>query len=195
MNKPEMSNDELAKQLANRPAPSVTKILIESKIKNIEYLQKGVHTICYLTLENGFIVTGQSACADPKNYDQKIGEKIAYETAFREIWPLEGYLLRQSLFETDNLIAPDKSGAPSGKPNMFFVESANIAAIGYNAPRAEIWITFKSEKGAAGVTWKYKNIGEGIFKEFMKSSSKGKFFASMIKPNFEAEEVDLAKAA
>jgi len=99
-NKPEMTNEQRDEMLASRPHPSVTGDLIESKIKEIEYVIHGVHTICYLTLENGFIVTGQSACADPRNYNEVLGKKIAYDNAFREVWPLEGYLLKERLSST-----------------------------------------------------------------------------------------------
>lgn len=56
-------------------------------------------TICILVLENGFTVMGSSACASPENYDEEIGRKIAKENAQSEIWKLEGYLLKQKLFE------------------------------------------------------------------------------------------------
>ena len=55
--------------------------------------------LCVLTLQNGFTVTGESACASPKNYRQDIGEKFAFENAREKVWLLEGYLLRQRMFE------------------------------------------------------------------------------------------------
>lgn len=56
-------------------------------------------TICVLVLANGFTVTGESACASPENFDAAIGRKIARGHAVDKIWLLEGYLLKQSLFE------------------------------------------------------------------------------------------------
>jgi hypothetical protein len=56
-------------------------------------------TICVLTLENGFNVLGQSAPADPVNFDEETGAKIAFTKAKEKIWELEGYLLKQRLFE------------------------------------------------------------------------------------------------
>ena len=56
-------------------------------------------TVCVLTLVNGFVVTGTSACAEPKNFNQAEGEKFAFEKACDEVWKLEGYLLRQRLHE------------------------------------------------------------------------------------------------
>lgn len=54
-------------------------------------------TICVIELINGFVVTGESACVDPANYDRLIGEKIAYEQALDKIWPLMGYELKTKL--------------------------------------------------------------------------------------------------
>lgn len=58
-----------------------------------------VLTFCVLVLRNGFTVTGESACASPENFDPEIGRKIARENAVNKIWLLEGYLLKQKLFE------------------------------------------------------------------------------------------------
>lgn len=56
-------------------------------------------TVCALTLRNGFIVTGESAAASPENFDEELGREISRKNAREKIWPLEGYRLRQSLFE------------------------------------------------------------------------------------------------
>jgi hypothetical protein len=54
-------------------------------------------TFCVITLNNGFTVTGESACASPENFNAEIGRKIAFENARSKIWPLEGYVLRNKL--------------------------------------------------------------------------------------------------
>jgi len=54
-------------------------------------------TLCVLVLKNGYVVTGESACASPANYDAAIGHKIARDNARNKIWALEGYLLRSKL--------------------------------------------------------------------------------------------------
>ena len=56
-------------------------------------------TFCVLVLENGFTVTGESACASPENFDAEIGRKIAFENAREKIWLLEGYLLKEKLYQ------------------------------------------------------------------------------------------------
>jgi hypothetical protein len=74
---------------------------IKAKIKGETYLvlPDGRSTLCILDLENGFSVKGISACVDPAEFDLSLGRKYAFEEAFQKIWPLEGYLLAQKLFE------------------------------------------------------------------------------------------------
>lgn len=51
-----------------------------------------------LTTKNGFAVTGRpSASVSPENDNQEIGEKVAYDNAFNELWPLMGYELKSKL--------------------------------------------------------------------------------------------------
>lgn len=54
-------------------------------------------TFCVLELNNGFTVTGESACASPENFDAEIGRKIARANAVNKIWPLMGYALKERL--------------------------------------------------------------------------------------------------
>lgn len=54
-------------------------------------------TFCVLILQNGYTVTGQSACASPSNFDPEVGRKIARRNAVDQIWPLLGYELRTTL--------------------------------------------------------------------------------------------------
>lgn len=59
----------------------------------------GLLTICILVLTNGFTVMGQSACADPKNYNPLIGQKLALTDAKNKIWALMGYELKTELMK------------------------------------------------------------------------------------------------
>lgn len=56
-------------------------------------------TVCCLTLPNGYVLVGTSAAASPENFNREIGEKIAFQEARDQAWHLEGYLLKQRLFE------------------------------------------------------------------------------------------------
>jgi Phage protein (N4 Gp49/phage Sf6 gene 66) family len=56
-----------------------------------------VLTICILVMQNGFTVLGKSAPAAPENFDVEKGRRFAYEDAIKQLWPLEGYSLREKL--------------------------------------------------------------------------------------------------
>jgi hypothetical protein len=83
-------------------APRLTPDMIDSQIMSEMYWtpEGTTLTVCVLTLRNGFTVTGESAAASAENFDIEIGKKIARENARIKIWPLEGYLLRNMLYET-----------------------------------------------------------------------------------------------
>ena len=97
----------------------VTKELIDSKIRQVYYINAGAAvsnsdqpqnaedlaelnlvTICIIILQSGFKVEGVSACVDPANYDQELGQKYAYENAYEKLWQLEGYYLKEQMRET-----------------------------------------------------------------------------------------------
>ncbi|MDG2959898.1 Gp49 family protein [Bisgaard Taxon 10/6] len=68
-------------------------------VMKTDYIHQGMLTICTITLCNGFQVVGTSACISDKNFNEKIGEDIAYKNAFEKLWELEGYLLKQRRYE------------------------------------------------------------------------------------------------
>lgn len=96
-----MSQDDLEKQIQEKglTAPRITMEHIKNCISRAEFyvFPNSCLTVCCLTLNNGFTVTGESACASPENFDKQIGEKIALDNATNKIWALEGYLLKQKL--------------------------------------------------------------------------------------------------
>jgi hypothetical protein len=47
-----------------------------------------------VTLINGFEITEASACVDPVNYDEKIGEEICLSKIKDKIWFLLGFLMQ-----------------------------------------------------------------------------------------------------
>lgn len=92
-------DDEAAASVA-KTANRVTLKSIEDKIASMEYLHSLVaphYTIALVHMKNGFVVTGQSAPADSKNFDLELGKRFAREDALRKVWALEGYLLREQL--------------------------------------------------------------------------------------------------
>lgn len=82
-------------------APRLNPTLIDETIINEYYhiVPDTTLTICVLFLKNGFTVTGESAAVSMENFDKDIGRKVARENAREKIWVLEGYLLKQKLFE------------------------------------------------------------------------------------------------
>lgn len=81
----------------------VTKegMLAKVRDKKFTVLSDGRNTICELTLENGFVILGHSACADLANFSKEKGEQYAFEDALEKMWPLEGYLLKESLYRAE----------------------------------------------------------------------------------------------
>lgn len=80
-------------------APRITPEDVESNIVSTDYhiFPGSQLTVCCVTLQNGFTVTGESACASPENFNVVIGRKIARANAVDKIWPLMGYELKTRL--------------------------------------------------------------------------------------------------
>ena len=64
-------------------------------------------TFCVIVLKNGFTLTGISACADPRKYNEEIGKKVARADALNKAWPLMGYVLRSQLAGMSGLLEPE----------------------------------------------------------------------------------------
>ena len=81
-------------------APRLNPTLIDETIADEYYhvVPGTTLTVCVLTLQNGFTVTGESAAASPENFDEEIGRDIARKNAREKIWALEGYLLKEKLY-------------------------------------------------------------------------------------------------
>jgi hypothetical protein len=91
-----ITNEKLDELLAASPAERVTPEYMKSRITSTVFTRIGeTVTHCRVVLDNGFSVSGESACVNVANYNQQIGEKIAYDNAFRQLWPLFGFLLAE----------------------------------------------------------------------------------------------------
>lgn len=119
-----MTDDQIEAEIQakGKTAPRVTVADVEAAI-DAEYFFTGAHgaigaamanahaehtgvpehqalsllTFCVLVLRNGFTVVGTSACVSPENFDAEIGQKVARADAVRQVWPLLGYALRDTL--------------------------------------------------------------------------------------------------
>lgn len=100
-----MSEQDTEKNIkaTGKTAPRLTPEDIDRTIVAEQFIQVPgtVLTICVLTLRNGFTATGESAPVSAENFDEKIGQDIARENARNKVWMLEGYLLKQSLYEQE----------------------------------------------------------------------------------------------
>jgi hypothetical protein len=92
---PKMTLDEAKATVATKVAPRVTEDSIKARIAGVEHIRHEHLTICIITMQNDFFVVGISAPASKQNYDREVGERYAYENAFKQLWQLEGYLLRE----------------------------------------------------------------------------------------------------
>lgn len=90
---------ELQKQADERGAVFINESKLAASIAKVDFiLHPGSQlTICVITMQNGYTVTGESACADPKMFDKEVGEKFAFAAAERKVWPLLGYALKDEL--------------------------------------------------------------------------------------------------
>lgn len=84
-------------------APRVTPADIAANIKQVEFTRTvtaggQVLRWCVITTSSGFAVTGRpSVAVSPENDDAEIGERVAFENAKQELWPLMGYALKERL--------------------------------------------------------------------------------------------------
>ena len=96
-----MSEQEIEKEIQDKGlnAPRLNPEHIDATIRDAQYyvFPNTTLTVCCMTLQNGFTVTGESAAASPENFDEEIGRKIAFKNAREKIWALEGYLLKNKL--------------------------------------------------------------------------------------------------
>lgn len=92
---------EIEKATGDKPGKRVSYNDLLETIDKIEFHHPKLSptlTICFIRLKNGFVVTGESACADPGKFDRQVGRSLARDRAMAKIWDLEGYMLREKLY-------------------------------------------------------------------------------------------------
>lgn len=107
MPEPTLSVPEAQAIVDTKTAPKVTVQSMKDRIGCVEYLHPTVNpqlTIAVITMKNGFTVIGKSAPASPENFDPEVGKTYAFEDAFRTLWQLEGYLLRERLHQLPSAV-------------------------------------------------------------------------------------------
>lgn len=66
-------------------------------------------------------------------------------------------------------------------PDMIFIDSSNIEAIGYETAALELHVRFLK----SGETYVYYAVEEWRYQEFMQADSKGTYLNVNIKPNYQ----------
>jgi hypothetical protein len=70
-------------------------------------------------------------------------------------------------------------------PEMIFVQSSNVEAIGYDAAAVELHVRFVK----TGITYVYYAVEEWRFQELMQSDSKGIYLNANIKPHYQCAKL------
>jgi Phage protein (N4 Gp49/phage Sf6 gene 66) family len=95
-----MTPKQVKEILATMPEGKVTSAFIKAHIARVTFnRQPGTAlTQCLICLDNGFVVLGESSCADPAHETDSIGQAVAYDSAFLKLWPLYGFLLAEARY-------------------------------------------------------------------------------------------------
>lgn len=70
-------------------------------------------------------------------------------------------------------------------PEMQYVDSSNIEAVGYDPTSGELFVRFLK----SGLTYVYYNVEEWVFQEFLQADSKGTFLNTRIKTGYECAKL------
>lgn len=62
-------------------------------------------------------------------------------------------------------------------PEMHYVDSSNVEAIGYESDTQTLYVRFLN----SGDTYVYYNVAQWVFSEFMQADSKGRYLNTNIK--------------
>lgn len=80
-----MSNQEIQNNVITFPEIAALVAKVE-----YEHINKQL-TIAKVTLKNGFLLIGTSGKIHPEGFEQAVGERIALNNVYDQIYQLEGY--------------------------------------------------------------------------------------------------------
>lgn len=69
-------------------------------------------------------------------------------------------------------------------PDMIPVDSTNIARVGYESRRHELFVEFHS-----GRTYVYSPVSDAVYREFLSAGSMGSYLNERIKPNYDCRPI------
>lgn len=132
-----MTDPKIEAIVSQQTAPRVTEASIKERIASIAYHQipETTLTLCVITMVNGFSVRGESACASPENFNKEVGEHYAYEDAFRKLWPLEAYLLKERMAGEDIMVTAARAAHEAIRVIQVEHNEPNVASPWDEAPQ------------------------------------------------------------
>lgn len=83
--------------MSNKVTPEQIETIMSEAEFVVSHAVYGKQCIVVAKLRNGFTIVGESACVDPANYVNAIGEELAMKRIKEKLWELEGYALQKSL--------------------------------------------------------------------------------------------------
>ncbi len=85
--------------LAEGKTNFVTTENVDASIVDVAYhhFHGTTVTVCCITLQNGFTVVGKSACVNPDNFDEDLGQQLALDDATQQIYSLLAFRMCDTL--------------------------------------------------------------------------------------------------
>lgn len=117
----------------------IDALLSEADIRTLTLF--GKCTVVTAKLKNGFVLTADSACVDPANYDKRTGERICLEHIANKLWELEGYRLQWDVFNKAN-----RKGAAPGLDDETLDEMRTLCRRALRAWGAEMQSVVAAEE-------------------------------------------------
>ena len=84
-------------------APKVTQEMVNAAIESESFIMmpSGKTMVCELMLKNGFSIIGTNSCVVKENFHEDLGKQYSRDNAVAQVWNYLGFLLQQSLHETE----------------------------------------------------------------------------------------------
>lgn len=140
---PEMPLEAARAIVSSQAAPRVTREGIHSRIADTWFHQHGTLITCVITMVNGFRVHGMAVPTHDRNFDPAVGQRLAYENAFAQIWALEGYVLKEFLYRSETPMTAEETAARDRQlyplPSAMEVDFSEV----YGVAKLPVWKSHK----------------------------------------------------
>lgn len=103
---PSLRATDSASRIFQVSANRVSLDSITEKVAEVEYHNPAIcphMTVAFVRMKNGYVSIGESAPADPANFNAETGRQFAFDAAIRRIWRLEGYALRERMHAAESI--------------------------------------------------------------------------------------------